>query len=86
MGRPQGNGLIELVDEKSHDRGFFCMQLAAFIQKEKHKQLTLDPQDLWDLRFREAKAGQCAYRDICHIHARTIAKREKRPIQLTINF
>ena len=32
MGRPTGNGLIELVDEKSQDKGFFCMQLVAHIQ------------------------------------------------------
>ncbi len=86
MGRPQGNGLIELVDEKSQDKGFFCMRLAGFIQREKHEQLTLDPQDLWELRFTEAKAGNCAYKQECHIYARTIANRKKTPVQLTFNF
>jgi len=86
MGRPTGNGLIELVDEKSQDRGFFCMKLAGYIMQERKEQLTLDPADLWELRFSEAKTGACAYRDICPIYARTIAKRGKQVIQLTLEF
>lgn len=86
MGRPQGNGLIELVDEKSNDRGFFCMRLAGFIMQEKEEQLTLDTQELWELRFIEAKRGQCAYRNNCPIYDRTIAKKEKKPLQLVLNF
>ena len=86
MGRPVGNGLIELVDEKSSDRGFFCMKLVGYIGEESKEQLTRDYQDLWELRFLEAKAGRCAYRDTCPIHARTMAKRGNQPVQLTINF
>jgi len=86
MGRPVGNGLIELVDEKSSDHGFFCMKLVGYIGEESKEQLTLDYQDLWELRFSEAKAGRCAYRDACPIHARAVAKRGKQPVQLTLNF
>ncbi len=86
MGRPQGNGLIELVDDKTNDRGFFCMKLAGFIMQEKEEPLTLDPQELYELRFIEAKRGQCAYRNICPIYARTIAKKEKKPLQLAFEF
>lgn len=84
--RPKGNGLIELVDEKSDEHGFFCMKLAGYIMEEKKEQLTLDPQELWQLRFSEAKAGQCSYRDRCPIHARTMAKRSHIPVQLSLNF
>ena len=85
MGRPVGNGLIELVDEKSSERGFFCMQLVGYLNEEREIG-TPGYADLWDVRFSQAKAGQCAYRDKCPIHARTVAKREKKPLQLTINF
>lgn len=39
--RPKSNGLIELVDQKSQDRGFFCMKLAAFINQEKKGNWTI---------------------------------------------
>lgn len=55
MGRFVGNGLIELVDEKSSDRGFFCMKLVGDIGEESKEQLTLDYQDLWELCFSEAR-------------------------------
>ena len=62
------------------------MKLVGYIGEESKEQLTLDYQDLWELRFSEAKAGHCAYRDTCPIHARTIAKHGKEPVQLTLNF
>lgn len=86
--RPKSNGLIELVDQKSQDRGFFCMKLAAFINQEKKENWTIsDKQDLWELRFSEAKAGNCAYKLECPIYAKTMAKQKKQPVQLSIfNF
>ena len=85
MGRPVGNGLIELVDEKSHDGGFFCMQLTAFIMKES-KECGRSVADLWDERFREAKNGVCAYRGKCLVYAKTMTKRKRTGFQLSINF
>ena len=85
MGKPIGNGLIELVDEKSHDRGFFCMELTAFIRKES-KESGRTIADLWDERFGEARSGVCRYRNTCHIYARTMGKMEKRPVQLQLEF
>ena len=85
MGKPIGNGLIELVDEKSHDRGFFCMQLTAFIMKES-KETGRTVADLWDERFDEAKSGVCRYRDKCHVYARTMAKRKRTGFQLQLDF
>ena len=85
MGRPQSNGLIELVDSKSQESGFFCMQLLAYLVEEE-KMGTPEYADLWDVRFSQAKAGDCAYRDKCPIYARTLAKHEKKPIQLILNF
>ena len=81
MRRPTGNGLIELVDEKSHDRGFFCMQLTAFIMKES-KGCRRSVADLWDERFGEAKNGVCRYHNLCHIYARTMSKQENKVVQL----
>jgi len=86
MGRPQGNGLIELVDEKSKDRGFFCMKLVGYILEESKEQLTLDGQDLYALRFKEAKQGNCAYRDSCPIYERTRQNHRPQPRQLEFNF
>lgn len=85
--RPSGNGLIELVDEKSRDSGFFCMKLAGFIKSETKENWTnLAPQDLWELRFSEAKAGKCAYRSKCPIYAKTREKHPVQPKQLSFNF
>lgn len=85
MGKPKGNGLIELVDEKSHDRGFFCMQLTAFIMKES-KECGRSVADLWDERFGEAKNVACSYRNLCHIYARTMSKQENKVVQLQFEF
>lgn len=85
MGRPVGNGLIELVDSKSNESGFFCMQLVGYLNQEREMG-TPEYADLWDIRFSQAKSGQCAYRDKCSIYARTFAKHKKKPIQLTLNF
>lgn len=85
MGKPTGNGLIELVDEKSHDRGFFCMQLTSFIMKES-KECGRSVADLWDERFGEAKNGVCRYRNLCHVYARTMAKRLRTGFQLQLDF
>lgn len=94
MERPKNNGLVEFVDSKSNDHSFFCMKLVTYIMSEnKEKEDTeleergyaqTDIDGLWQLRFSEAKKGRCAYRDRCPIHARTIAKKENRPIQLQL--
>ena len=82
MGRPVGNGLVELVDSKSKESGFFCMQLVGYLKEEERK----TGEDLWEKRFSQAKAGNCAYRDLCPIYARTLAKRRKEPVQLSLDF
>ncbi len=85
MGRPKGNGLIELVDEKSKDRGFFCMQLVGYLIEERDIG-TPEYGELWDIRFEQAKNHQCAYKDKCPVYAKTIAKKSHTPIQLQLNF
>ena len=82
MGRPQSNGLIELVDSKSKESGFFCMQLVGYLKEEERK----TGEDLWEKRFSQAKAGNCAYKDKCPIFAKTVAKHGKKPVQLSLNF
>ena len=82
MGRPQTNGLIELVDARSEDRGFFCMQLVGYLKEEERK--TGD--DLWEKRFSQAKSHDCAYKDKCPIFAKTVAKQQHVPVQLQIDF
>lgn len=86
MGRPQTNGLIELIDAKSHDSGFFCMQLVSYLNQE-CQMGTYEYADLWDLRFSQAKNHQCAYRNKCPIFAKTIAKQPPPPpLQLQLKF
>ena len=82
MGRPVGNGLVELVDSKSKESGFFCMQLVGYLKEEERK----TGEDLWEKRFSQANAGNCAYRDLCPIYARTLAKHRKEPVQLSLDF
>lgn len=86
MSRPQSNGLIELVDEKSHDRGFFCMTLFGYLWKEQDENPDKDRADLWEIRFGQAKNGQCHYKAMCPVHARAMAKRLKDGVQLSLEF
>ena len=83
MGRPQSNGLIELVDSKSQDSGFFCMQLVSYLNEEV-KMGTPKYADLWEVRFTQAKLHRCAYMNKCPIFAK--AKQSKTPVQLSLNF
>lgn len=81
MGRPQNNGLVELVDEKPSldNNSWNCMDFWLFSGKEEDKS--------WDAshaRFLAAKYGNCPYNGICPRYARTIAKRSKQPIQLEL--
>lgn len=83
--KPRGNGLIELVDEKSNDKGFFCMKLVGFLKKERNDQGII-PGDLWETRFNEAKSGNCFYRTICPVYERTRKAHPMQPRQLSFNF
>lgn len=81
MGKPQSNGLVELVDEKTSldNNSWNCMDFWIFSGKEEDKS--------WDAshaRFLAAKSGNCPYKGICPRYARTIAKRSKQPIQLEL--
>lgn len=102
MTKVHGNGLVELVDERSEDSGWFCMALAARIRAEAND----DPikiGELWDKRFNEAKKGYCRYSYGCKIFLRTrksrcngqdsqpdskpdIETRHSEPVQLEIEF
>lgn len=85
MGRPQTNGLIELVDSKSEERGFFCMRLVSYLNEERQMG-TPGYADLWGIRFSQAKNHNCAYKDKCPIFAKTVAKQQHAPVQLQLNF
>ena len=85
MSVPIGTGLVEITGEKSSDKGFFCIKLAAFITKEM-KESGDTSFDFWHQRFKEAESGACAYKDRCPNYAKTIAKHGRKPIQLSLNF
>lgn len=78
MSRPQGNGLVELVDEKTNDMGFFCMDLVGFMIDD----VTTATWEGWHDKFMQAKAGNCPYRDRCPRYARTVEKRNKMQLKL----
>lgn len=78
MSRPQGNGLVELVDDKTNDRGFFCMDLVGFMFGDE----TTATWEGWHEKFMQAKAGNCPYRDRCPRYASTTAKRNKMQLAL----
>lgn len=78
--KPQNNGLVEMVDERSTGK-CVCMKLVAFI--------TNDPQfdkswEFWHARFIDAENKRCAYKGICPQYARTMANRTHQPQQLTL--
>lgn len=59
--KPKGNGLVELIDDKTKDKGFFCMRLVAFLNEEV-KPGTEEYGVLWEQRLTGAKQGDCAYK------------------------
>ncbi|MBP3638680.1 MAG: hypothetical protein J6J20_02210 [Muribaculaceae bacterium] len=85
--RPKGTGLVEIQGEKQNERGFFCIALVDFLNEEAEMG-TEQYRTLWEERFSQAKAGQCAYLKNCPIYARTIEKNPPREIMIqhTLNF
>ena len=74
------NGIIELVDEKSSDSGFYCQQLVIFIMQESQES-GFPTDDLWFQRFGQAKNGTCIYRNSCPIYARTMSNPKNKQLQ-----
>lgn len=71
--KPKGNGLVELRDDNTKERGFFCIQLVKFLN-EQAELGTPEYAKLWEEGFSAAKAGVCKYREKCHIYQRTAKK------------
>lgn len=71
--KPRSNGLVELRDDNTKERGFFCMQLVLFIN-ERAETGTPEYAELWKESFEAAKLGACKYREQCRIYKRTAKK------------
>ena len=80
MGKPQNNGLVELVDEKVDGKGFFCMDLVGFMSDDE----TTKDWEAWHDKFTQAKSGNCPYRDRCQRYRRTMEKQMKKGVQLKL--
>ena len=64
---------IHTFESGGKERGFFCMRLASFLQRDQIAN-DLDPDKycyLWKLRFDLAKAGSCFYREECPVYSKT---------------
>lgn len=80
--KPQSNGLVELHDNKKRES--VCFNLMGFIYDEAESGgflYTEKHQDLWDKRFAQMKAGECAYQEKCPIYAQSTTGKPK---QLTL--
>ena len=77
MSRPKSNGLVSLHDDKTEERGFFCMDLVSLMWNDEN----VKGWDAWHEKFTQAKNGECPYRDRCKRYERTI---KKRPVQLKL--
>ena len=53
--KPRGNGLVELRDDNTKERGFFCIQLVKFLN-EQAELGTPEYAKLWEEGFSAAKA------------------------------
>ena len=81
MSRPQNNGLVEFIDDKpAMDGSLNCMDLIGFMFDDE----TTKVWEVWHEKFTQAKTGNCPYRNRCPRYARTMAKRSREPIQLTL--
>lgn len=72
--KSKGNGLVELVGERTFESGFFCIKLVSFLNEEAEMG-TEQYAQLWQQRFDEAKGGCCAYSNKCPIFENTVKKR-----------
>lgn len=73
--KPQGNGLVELHDNK--ERESICFDLMRFITEEAESGgflYTEKHQNLWDERLAQMKAKECAYRDRCPRYMKSVKK------------
>ena len=80
--RPQSNGIVELHDSKQKDRGFNCMKLIQFLNRNNVKDW-----DDWHGAHLRAANGQCPYTEECPIHNRSVEKiliRNQNSQQLTL--
>lgn len=76
MGRPKGNGLVELIDDNAdRGRGFFCMDIVMHMWKDEAVRGWDERHD----RFVRAEAGECPYRDRCQRYSRTMESRAHDP-------
>lgn len=70
MARPNSYGIVALHDDREDNLGFFCMRLAKYISDEIPIGDNLYG-SLWRIRFVQAKAGKCAYRENCPTYAKS---------------
>ena len=69
MGKPKGNGLVEITGEnKAMDKGWFCMDLMGFLRGTDW--------ETFHSAFQQAKAGNCPFKDKCNRFASTVKKRD----------
>lgn len=65
---------IHTFEAGGKERGFFCMRLASFLDRDRTVG-DLDPDkysDLWRQRFNSAKTGSCFYREECPVYSKTV--------------
>ena len=60
MGRPVGNGLVEMVDEREDSSGWFCMDLVMLLTDA-----GMTDWDSWHGAFVDAEAGRCPLAMTC---------------------
>lgn len=75
MARPNSNGIVALHDEKESNSAFFCMKLVSYLNEEAEMGSEFY-EALWQKRFEQAKAGECAYREKCPIYAKSIKSKQ----------
>lgn len=73
---------IHTFENGGTEKGFFCMNLVRLLLEEKEENWMESEQfqELWRIRFDEAKAGACHYRNHCHIYLRGL----KQGVQLSL--
>ena len=68
---------VHTFENGGKERGFFCMELVAFLALEKEEKQLGEEQfvDMWNTRFNNAKSGACYYRERCSVYEKTLQKR-----------
>lgn len=76
--KPQGYGIVEIRGERTDNSSFCCYQLGQYMLQEGWNMSRTEYNQFREQRMREAKTGNCAYRNQCPNYTASIEKMKQK--------